>query len=368
MPFHQRLIEGIKKAIYSKDPYVEKLPIKVTLSKRSVSVLVNIVAKDTDNFVVNEYSPYVAVYHKSRTAILLPTVIVGVNADVRAPSLIKWERKIARKIERRFRRFVSDKAFGYGEVFFVTKVGSTFYEIINNVMKGKWRKVQLYEINAIVKTDGKDSIVIIPPEEVTEYMLHRMDIQIQRKIRRIPLSQKVEEMLRPYKEVIEAAEKRKPSSKNDVAVLPSAIKNPQELSYHIMKFVARKMGKDLRNVDLEWEYCYRIARVQDVYVTIIPKRLVITKFKPNLFEAMASLNEAVKSKFCSKDYFDSPRSGRVYFIPSAAEERAEIDTNVFGERLMVNARIKDNALWVTRSSMTRFAIEVIKVQARKSPS
>jgi len=35
---------------------------------------------------------------------------------------------------------------------------------------------------------------------------------------------------------------------------------------------------------------------------------------------------------------------------------------------MVNARIKDNALWIPGSSMTRFAIEVIKVQARKSQS
>ena len=240
-------------------------------------------------------------------------------------------------------------------MFFASKVGSTIYEIINNVIRGKWRKVQLFEINAIVKTGGEDSIVIIPPEEVTNYVLHR---KIERKVRKMPLSQKVEEILRPYKEVIEAAERHKPSA--EVIVVKSKIRNPQ--SYHIMKYVAKKMGKDPRNVDIEWEYGYRIARVGDVYVTVMPKRLVITKFKPNLFEAMARLNEAVKSKFGSKDYFDSPRSGRVYFIPSSTEERVEID--VFGGKLKVNARIKENTLWIPRSSMIKFIIEAIRMQAR----
>jgi len=368
-PFHQRLLEEIRNAIYSKGPYAEKFPIKVALSKRGVSVLVNILKKDKDDFVVDEYSPYTAVYYKRRTVLLLPTAIVGVDTDIQMlmPSLIKWERKIAKKVERRFGRFISDKAFGYGEVFFASKIGSTIYEIIDDVIRGKWRKVQLFEINAIVKTDGKDSIVIIPPEEVTEYMLHRIGIKIERKTRKIPFSQKVEEMLRPYKEVIEAAKKYKPSAENDVIIFKSTIKNPQVLSYHIIKFVAKKMGKDPRNVDLEWEYGYRIAKVQDIYVTVMPKRLVITKFKPNLFEAMARLSEVIKRKFGSKDYFDSPRSGRVYFTPSSAEERVEIDIDVFGEKL--KARIKDNTLWIPRSSMIKFAIEATKAQARgKNPS
>ena len=371
-PFHQKLLEAISKALYSKGPYVEKLPIKGVLSKRGISVLVNILAKnkneDIDNFIVDEYPPYVAVYHKkrNRTVILLPTAIVGVDADVNnvMSSLIKLERKIGRKIERKYGDFISDKAFGYGEVFFASKIDSTIYEIINNVARKKWSKVKLYNMNALVKTDGEDSIVIIPPEEVTNYVLNGIGMQIEiRKARKIPLSQKIEEILRPYKEIIEVAEKHKPSLENEVVVVPSIIKNPQELSYHIMKFVAKKMGKDPRNVDLEWEYNYRIARVEDVYVTVMPKRLVITKFKPDLFEAMSNLNEAVKSKFGSKDYFDSPRSGRVYFVPSASDE-VKINIDVFGENLKVNAKIKGNTLWIPRSSMTRFVIEAIKVQAR----
>jgi len=371
-PFHQKLLEAIRKALYSKGPYVEKFPIKGVLSKRGISVLVSILAKnkneDIDDFIVDECSPYVAIYHKrrNRTVISLPTAIVGVDADVNTVmnSLIKLERKIGRKMQRKYGHFVSDKALGYGEVFFASKIDSTIYEIIDNVARKKWSKVKLYNINALVKTDGEDSIVIIPPEELTNYVLSGIDTQFEiRKVRKIPLSQKIEEILRPYKEIIEVAEKHKPSSENDVVVVPSIIKNPQELSYHIMKFVAKKMRKDPRNVDLEWEYGYRLARVDNVYVTVMPKRLVLTKFKPDLFEAMANLNETIKSKFGSKDYFDSPRSGRVYFVPSATDE-VEIDVDVFGENLKVNVKVEDNTLWIPRSSITRFVIEAIKAQAR----
>ena len=96
IPFHQRLIDGIRNAIYSKGPYVEKFPIKVSLSKRGISVLVNMLKKD--DFVVDEYPPYVAVYYKKRTVLLLPTAIVGVDTDINTSSLIKWERKIAKKV------------------------------------------------------------------------------------------------------------------------------------------------------------------------------------------------------------------------------------------------------------------------------
>ena len=383
IPFHRKLLEGIKKALYSEDPYVGKFPIKGVLSKRGISVLVNILAEskkeEIDDFVVDDYSPYVAVYHKrrNRTVLLLPTAIVGVDADVTTlmSSLRKWERKIDKNVERRYGEIEAfDKAFGYGVVFFASKRGSTIYEIIDNIAREKWRKEKLFEImSALVKTDGKDSIVIIPPEEITNYMLKKIStqfgIKIERKVRRISLSQKVEEILRPYKEIIEAAEKYKSKSENDVVIVPSSIKNPQELSYHIMKFVVKKMGKEPRNTDLEWEYGYKLAiiptHIDNLYITIMPKRLVLTKFKPDLFQAMLNLNEFVKGKFGTKEYFDSPRSGRIYFIPSVKQsDKVEIDVNVFGERLKVNAKIKDNTLWISRSSMIKFVIEVIKAQAR----
>jgi len=311
--YYQELLEEIKNALFfTKETYIKKFNIYQDFTNHDLLLLLErIVGKD--EVIIDNAPLFNIIYHKkeNKTIILLPDYIVTVNQDI--STVKRFSYNLRDKILKNVEKIFGNVAAGYfnftnGEVFLTSYKNSKPGEIIKNVNNIPWNEIQLHRlgIDGFIKTDGTDSVIIIPSEEGSKYRLlelvKRFNIIFNNDIES-PLAQKFNRVMNPYKEVIKIIEKYNSYINKNVTVFNTSILNPFSISYHLMKLVAKERGND---VGLMYSTDYgKVIEITDsnnkIFITLLPLRAIITKGDPELNPIFNALLGQLKNDYGISD-------------------------------------------------------------------
>ena len=189
--FYEEFLNEIKEALQTNETYVKKFNIYQDFTIHELHLMLRKIINEDDP-VIDNVPLMNIIYHEkeNRSVALLPGYIIVTNQNIE--DIQKYGYKLREKIINNIKKTFGKIVVGYfsfsnGEVFLTSHKNSSPDDILKNVSNVSWNEVLLnkLEINAFMKTNGEDSVIVIPPEEGSRYRLLRMVLRFNLNINKI---------------------------------------------------------------------------------------------------------------------------------------------------------------------------------------
>ena len=394
---YQKFLAEILKAFNEKGFSVRKFPVNKSIDIGDMFALRKLIGLHEgknlfQNLFLNiEIDPYPVIYDQdeNRSVVLLTSAIVGV--DEKQDNIVGFLKKRTGKITEIVQKYfgyinnyytIKEDSFSDGIVFLTygDNVGIR-YDILKDVVHGHWKKLKLpsININSLAKINRDKSLVIVPGEEITNYLLNELNEEygndatlIRQKTRKIPVNQKIKKIIKIHKQIAKIINKF--DEKDEIAVTPIPVKTPDKVSRLLLEYSLKELNKDFDRTrflnkdifDSTFKRMYIPDASDGFYVTIVPKRVILTRFEPDIRNPLDELNEAVKKKFKAQAYFDSPYNGKVYYVPNNTDKirKVELEVKVADENTKIYGIRRGKIVRIPWSSVGNYIEKSIKAQSK----
>jgi len=324
-----------------------------------------------------------------RTVIILPNAIVSIMKKYKDVLQIigDWERSMHHYLhhyldkDSEIRTF--DENLSLGNIHLLSNGDYSSSEIISDILSGSWENIYISEIGleGLIRKGKKGALVYFSPFQITESIL--MSLARYQEIDGFTLARYndeqlyFEQILGYHKEIIRKSVESygKLKTKQDMLVVPYSNDNPKLLTNIFMDLLIKEMtGEDVTSqASFPFFFNYRTFRMKkkdddELYVTILPNRLIFTKKLPDLKEPLKELDNAMKKQFDFARRYESVTEGIMYYSPSHNEEEVEVkvDFNYFGvnEKLTIRGFGGDNYIHFPTEEVNNFLINAIQAELK----
>ena len=342
-----KIRKGLKNALYSDKSFVLKINNRQS-SADEVGKLATVLAKE------DEGEKITCVWDKSlfgiignhgadgnyRTSVILSNVVIGLSENPTDVSLSLGKRlfnEMDEIVEANHGKIIIDESsLSFGKIFLTTKKpdpDDTIFSVLHRIVKksNPWKKVMIKtsvsNLQGMIKTNGSDSIIIIPAEEMVRYAKEVLSSEFHYYIGQIrvskitkKMSEKLAELFRPYEYIIRASNVKvgKKDMKKINFPLDSFIAS-RSLILSDYAWIKSSQKKDLYDITMHSSY-YRIFLTSDhKSIVMLPGELLVTgrEIKEiDLDNALKEVDTEIFEKLGNGEAVGTSDIGRLYYIPT----------------------------------------------------